>query len=46
MKKSKSQKRLLWRYRKIPCFWVIINDHEKCMSVMNWVTGEHDVLDK
>lgn len=46
MKKSKEQKRLLVKYRKIPAFWKIVNDWESGMMVLNWVTGTVRVLDK
>ncbi len=46
MKKSKNQKKILWKNRKIPFFWIVVNDFEKRMTVMNWVTGSFRVLDK
>lgn len=46
MKKSKNQKKLLLKNKKIPCFWIIVNEFENRMTVMNWVTGTFAVLDK
>lgn len=44
--KTKAQRKLLWENKKIPCFWIIVNDFENRMTVMNWVTGTFAVLDK
>lgn len=46
MKKSKTQRKLLWKNRKIPFLWIVVNDFENRMTVMNWVTGTFSVLDK
>jgi hypothetical protein len=46
MKKSKSQKKVLWKHRKVPFFWTIINDYKYSLVVMNWLTGSFRVLDK
>lgn len=46
MKKSKNQKKLLWKNRKIPFFWIIVNDFKERMTVMNWLTGDFHVFDK
>ena len=44
--KTVAQRKLLWKNRKIPFFWTVINDFENRMTVMNWVTGSFRVLDK
>lgn len=44
--KTKEQRKLLWKNMKIPLFWVVITEHKNCMSVMNWLTGDFDILDK
>lgn len=46
MSKSKAQRKLLWKNRKIPFFWTVINDREDALLVMNWFTGTFQVLDK
>lgn len=35
MKKSKNQKKLLRKNRKIPCFWIVVNEFKDRMIVMN-----------
>jgi hypothetical protein len=46
VKKSKTQRKTLWKNCKIPIFWVIVNDRKNALVVMNWVTGTFLVLDK
>lgn len=46
MKKTKAQKSLLWKYRKIPLFHTVINDRKDALLVMNLLTGTFSVLDK
>ena len=46
VKKSKTQRKLLWKNRKIPFFWTIVNDKKDHLLVMNWFTGSFRVLDK
>ena len=46
MKKTKNQKKILWKNRKIPFFWIVVNDFENRMTVMNWITGSFHVFDK
>lgn len=46
MKKSKNQKKLIRKNKKIPFFYVIVGEFESRMTIMNWVTGDFHVLDK
>lgn len=46
MKKTKKQKAILWKNRKIPFFHTIINDRKDALLVMNWITGRFSVLTK
>lgn len=45
-RKTKLQKSVLRNHKHIPVFWVIINDRKDALLVMNWLTGEFQVLDK
>ena len=44
--KTVAQRKILWKNRKIPFFWTIINDKKDHLLVMNWFTGSFRVLDK
>lgn len=44
--KTKTQRKLLRKYRKIPFFWAVIHDKKDHLLVMNWITGNFNVLDK
>lgn len=44
--KTVAQMKILWKHRKVPFFWTIVNDKKDHILVMNWFTGSFRVLDK
>ena len=46
MKKSRAQKRVIRKYRKIPFFWKIEEDTKYYIIAINWFTGTSKVFDK
>lgn len=44
--KTVAQRKIMWKHRKVPFFWVIVSDKKDHLLVMNWLTGSFRVLDK
>lgn len=44
--KTVAQRKILWKYRKVPFFWTVVTDKKDYLLVMNWFTGSFRVLDK
>lgn len=46
MKKTKAQRKYLWKNKMVPFLWLIFSDDDTRMTAMNWLTGTFRVLEK